>query len=86
VIGEVRGKGLMVGVEFVKDETQQDRTPNPEVLARLFEETKQRGLLIGKGGFYGNVARISPPLIASEADVAEAVGILRQGLKAIEAA
>ena len=49
VIGDVRGKGLMVGVEFVKDETQQDRTPNPEVLVRLFEETKKRGLLIGKG-------------------------------------
>jgi alanine-glyoxylate transaminase / (R)-3-amino-2-methylpropionate-pyruvate transaminase len=86
IVGDVRGKGLMLGVEFVKDETQQDRTPNPQALARLFEETKKRGLLIGKGGLYGNVARISPPLIASEADVAEAVDILRQGLTAIEAA
>jgi 4-aminobutyrate aminotransferase-like enzyme len=76
----------MLGVEFVKDETKQDRTPNPEALAKLFEETKKRGLLIGKGGLYGNVARISPPLIASEADVTEAVGILGEGLAAIGAA
>ena len=86
IVGDVRGLGLMLGVEFVKDETTQDRTPNPQALAQLFEETKKRGLLIGKGGLYGNVARISPPLIASEADVQEAVDILGQGLAAIEAA
>ena len=86
VIGEVRGMGLMLGVEFVKDETAHDRTPNPQVLARLFEETRTRGLLIGKGGLYGNVARISPPLIASAGDVEEAVKILDDGLAALEAA
>jgi 4-aminobutyrate aminotransferase-like enzyme len=85
VIGEVRGKGLMQGVEFVKDETAQDRTPNPQALSRLFEETRKRGLLIGKGGLYGNVARISPPLIVSEAEIDEALRILDEGLKAVEA-
>jgi 4-aminobutyrate aminotransferase-like enzyme len=83
VVGDVRGLGLMQGVEFVKDESAGDRTPNPQVLGRLFEETRKRGLLIGKGGLYGNVARISPPLIASAADVEEAVGILDQGLAAV---
>ncbi len=86
VVGDVRGMGLMQGVEFVKDETAQDRTPNPQALAKLFEETRKRGLLIGKGGLYGNVARISPPLIATEADVAEAVRILDEGLAASGAA
>jgi 4-aminobutyrate aminotransferase-like enzyme len=86
IVGDVRGLGLMQGVEFVADETAGDRTPNPQALARLFEETRKRGLLIGKGGLYGNVARISPPLIASPADVEEALGILDQGLAAIEAA
>ena len=76
----------MVGVEFVADETKQDRTPNPKALARLFEETKKRGLLIGKGGLYGNVARISPPLIATNDDVKEALSILDESLKAMEAA
>jgi len=86
IIGDVRGMGLMQGVEFVDDETAQDRTPNPKALARLFEETKTRGLLIGKGGLYGNVARIAPPLIASEDDVAEAVKILDESLRAMKAA
>jgi 4-aminobutyrate aminotransferase-like enzyme len=86
VVGDVRGMGLMQGVEFVKDETAQDRTPNPQVLARLFEETRKRGLLIGKGGLYGNVARISPPLVVSAGEVEEAVKILDQGLAAAEAA
>jgi 4-aminobutyrate aminotransferase-like enzyme len=86
IVGDVRGMGLMQGIEFVKDETARDRTPNPQALARLFEETRTRGLLIGKGGLHGNAARISPPLIATEADVAEAVRILDEGLAAMGAA
>jgi len=84
-IGDVRGMGLMQGVEFVKDETSQDRTPNPQALSRLFEETKKRGLLIGKGGLHGNIARISPPMIVNESEVAEAVKILDEGLAAMGA-
>ena len=75
-IGDVRGMGLMQGVELVADETVQDRTPAPEKAVRLFEETKKRGLLIGKGGLYGNVIRISPPLIVSAGEVDEALKIL----------
>ncbi len=86
VIGDVRGMGLMQGVEFVKDETAQDRTPNPQVLAKLFEETKKRGLLIGKGGLYGNVARISPALIVSAAEVDEALRVLEESMAALGAA
>jgi len=85
IVGDVRGMGLMQGVEFVKDETSQDRTPNPQALARLFEETKKRGLLIGKGGLYGNVARISPPLVVSPGEVEEALKILDEGLAALGA-
>jgi 4-aminobutyrate aminotransferase-like enzyme len=85
VVGEVRGMGLMQGVEFVKDETTGDRTPNPQVLARLMEETRKCGLLIGKGGLNGNVARISPPLIVNEAEVEEALRILDEGLRTSEA-
>src|SRR6185436_10371008 len=48
VIGDVRGKGLMQAIELVADELSGDRTPNPQATARLFEETKKRGLLIGK--------------------------------------
>lgn len=72
--------GLMQGVELVKDETAQDRTPNPEATAKLFEATKERGLLIGKGGLYGNVIRLSPPLNISNADVDEAIRLLDKSL------
>jgi 4-aminobutyrate aminotransferase-like enzyme len=84
-VGDVRGMGLMQGVEHVLDETKGDRTPNPQATARLFEETKKRGLLIGKGGLYGNVLRISPPLTVNAAEVDEAVGKLDESYGAIGA-
>jgi 4-aminobutyrate aminotransferase-like enzyme len=83
-MGEVRGMGLMQAVEFVKDEEAGDRTPDPQFVVQLFEETKKRGLLIGKGGLYGNVTRISPPLTVGADQVDEAVKILDQSLKALE--
>ena len=79
-IGDVRGMGLMLGLELVADETVQDRTPAPEKAVRLFEETKKRGLLIGKGGLYGNVIRISPPLVVSAGEVDDALKILDESL------
>jgi 4-aminobutyrate aminotransferase-like enzyme len=84
-IGDVRGMGLMQAMELVADETVKDRTPNPKAVLRLFEETKKRGLLIGKGGLYGNVVRISPPLTIREEEVDEALGILGESLAAMEA-
>ncbi len=80
VIGDVRGRGLMQAFEFVKDETAKDRTPNPEAVSRLFEETKKRGLLIGRGGLYNNTMRISPALNIGKADVEEALKIMDESL------
>jgi len=74
VIGDVRGKGLMQGLELVK--SRQSKEPSPEAANHLFEATREGGLLIGKGGMYGNVIRISPPLTATEEDVAVALEIL----------
>ena len=84
-IGEVRGKGLMQGVELVKDETASDRTPQPQATNALLEESRKRGLLIGKGGLYGNVLRIAPPLVVTAAEVDEALGALDESFTAIEA-
>jgi 4-aminobutyrate aminotransferase len=78
MIGEVRGKGLMQGVELVKD--QQSKEPAVEAVGFLFEQTRQRGLLIGKGGLYNNVLRIAPPLIATKDHVEEALEILDHAL------
>lgn len=55
IIGDVRGLGLMLGIELVKD--RKTKEPNPEAVLRVFEETKRRGVLIGKGGLYGNIIR-----------------------------
>jgi 4-aminobutyrate aminotransferase-like enzyme len=84
-IGEVRGKGLMIGVELVADESAGDRTPNPSAVARLFEEARRRGLLVGKGGLWGNVLRISPPLTVSDAEIDEALAIFRESFEAMGA-
>jgi alanine-glyoxylate transaminase / (R)-3-amino-2-methylpropionate-pyruvate transaminase len=82
-IGDVRGKGLMQAMEFVKDETAKDRTPNAAATQRFFEETKKRGLLIGRGGLYNNVLRVAPPLVVSRADVEEALRILDESFAAL---
>ncbi len=84
-IGDVRGMGLMQGIELVADETIKDRTPNPKAVLRLFEETKKRGLLVGKGGLYGNVIRISPPMVIRKEEIDEGLAILGESLKAMEA-
>jgi 4-aminobutyrate aminotransferase-like enzyme len=66
-IGEVRGMGLMIGVELVKDRTTKE--PDTETVKKLFEETRNLGLLIGKGGLYGNVLRITPALTITEEEI-----------------
>ncbi len=84
-IGDVRGKGLMLALELVADEAGGDRTPNPGAVARLFEETKKRRLLIGKGGLKGNCLRISPPLTAGASEIDEALRILGESFAAMGA-
>ncbi len=77
-IGEVRGMGLMQALELVAD--RHTREPSPRLTAALMEETKREGLLIGKGGLYGNVLRIAPPMLVTEAEVAEALEKLGRAL------
>lgn len=84
VIGDVRGMGLMQALELVVDETAGNRTHNPGAVVALFEETKKRGLLIGKGGLKGNIVRISPALNIGAAEVTEAIKILEDSFAAME--
>ena len=67
VIGDVRGRGLMMAVELVKD--RQTREPATEEMAKLFELTRKYGLVASKSGAYRNVLRICPPLCIQMSDV-----------------
>jgi alanine-glyoxylate transaminase/(R)-3-amino-2-methylpropionate-pyruvate transaminase len=80
-IGDVRGMGLMQGMEFVKD--RKTKEPYPEAVLKVFEETKKRGVLIGKGGLYGNVIRMGPPLIATKDHIDELAAALNEALAAV---
>ena len=84
MIGDVRGMGLMQAIELVVDETIQDRTPNPQAIKQVLEETRRRGLLIGTGGLYGNTIRIAPALNVGKDDIEEALRILNESFDAIE--
>jgi len=72
-IGDVRGKGLMVGIELVEDE---NNTPASKLTVDAIETCKDMGLLVGKGGFYGNVLRITPPMCVTEEDINFIVDVL----------
>jgi 4-aminobutyrate aminotransferase-like enzyme len=69
IMGDVRGHGLMIGVELVKD--PQTKEYAPAETTRFVDEMRKRGVLVGKGGRFGNVLRIQPPLIFSDDDTAE---------------
>ncbi|KAF5941048.1 hypothetical protein HYC85_022215 [Camellia sinensis] len=66
IIGDVRGRGLMLGVELVTD--HQLKTPAKVETMHVMEQMKDMGVLVGKGGFYGNVFRITPPLCFTKND------------------
>ncbi|GLH98939.1 aspartate aminotransferase family protein [Phytohabitans aurantiacus] len=82
IVAEVRGKGLMLAVEFVRPGTLE---PDAAVTTRVFEECKARGLLVGKGGLYGNALRMGPPLTLTEDEAREGLAILVDSIAAAAA-
>jgi len=82
VVGDVRGKGLMIGVELVAP----DGTPDQEAARLVLEETRARGLLVGKGGLHGNVIRLAPPMTLTDEETGEALDILRESIAAVQEA
>lgn len=78
LIGDVRGAGLMLGVELVRD--RETKEPAPTETASVLEAARELGVLFGKGGLYGNVLRIKPPMCITDDDADFAVGVLDRSL------
>jgi 4-aminobutyrate aminotransferase len=81
VVGDVRGKGLMVGIEFVEPGGM---TPSPAAAVKVLEETRRLGLLVGKGGLHNNVIRLAPPMTLTAEELDEALGILAEAIAAAD--
>ncbi len=84
LVGEVRGRGLMIGVELVAD--PETRTPAPEAAAAVVARLQQAGVLILAGGMYGNVLSITPPFVISAEQVDYALAALTSSLADVSAA
>lgn len=78
IIGDVRGMGLMQGIELVED--RKTRAPSPKGATRLMENAKKHGLLIGKGGHYGNVIRMAPSMLITKTEMDDAMKRLDRAL------
>ena len=74
VLGDVRGRGLVMGLEFVKD--KQSREPAPDVTLEVMLNGARHGLLLGRVGLHGNVVRIAPPLVVSEQEADVGIDII----------
>ncbi|MFI7601546.1 aspartate aminotransferase family protein [Actinoplanes sp. NPDC049681] len=82
IVGEVRGRGLMLAVEFVRPGTTE---PDATATLRVFDECRRGGLLVGKGGLYGNVLRMGPPLTLTEEEAREGLAILVDAIRKVDA-
>ena len=69
----------MIGIEIVSD--KESKNPDPVFFANVYEKTKNYGLLLGKGGRFGNVFRMQPPMCINEGDVAFALDVIERSLK-----
>jgi alanine-glyoxylate transaminase / (R)-3-amino-2-methylpropionate-pyruvate transaminase len=78
LIGDVRGKGLLLGIELVKDRTTKE--PAKEECAQVLENARDRGLLLGKGGLWAQTIRLAPPLCIARADADFLLDVLERSL------
>ena len=77
-LGDVRGLGLVMGMEFVKD--KKTKEPAPGLIKPLIVDCANHGLLIGSVGMYGNVMRVAPPLVIKKAEADESLAIMEDVL------
>ena len=77
-LGDVRGKGLVIGLEFVED--RERKTPASELTSKLLLKAGENGLLLGKVGLHGNVVRIAPPLVVTKEEAGMGIDIIDRTL------
>lgn len=80
VVGDVRGLGAMIGIEFIKDKSTKE--PNAEIVSKLVAYCAQHGLLIENAGTYGNVVRFLAPLVITDEQLEEGLRIMEAGIVA----
>ncbi|MEU5048719.1 aspartate aminotransferase family protein [Streptomyces sp. NPDC021096] len=80
VVREVRGRGLMIGIELV----EHDGSPSPRAASLALERAREQGLLVGKGGREGNTLRIAPPLSLTVAEAEEGAAALEEALRTVQ--
>ncbi len=81
-LGDVRGQGLVMGLELVKD--KQTKEPAPELIKLLIVDCANHGLLIGSVGMFGNVIRVAPPLVMTQAEADESLSIMAGALSRLK--
>lgn len=81
IIGDVRGRGLLLGAELVKDRTTKEYASQEAI--QFMDQCKERGLLLGKGGLYGNVIRVAPPINITDKDVDFILDVMDNAFAAI---
>ena len=81
-LGDVRGRGLVMGLEIVKDKTTKE--PAPELIHPIMDRCAAKGLLVGAVGIFGNVIRVAPPLVITEAEAQESCDIMEEVLLSLE--
>jgi 4-aminobutyrate aminotransferase len=81
-VGDLRGLGLMIGLEFVRRDAADARTPDPELAHRVIAAALERHLIVLSAGTWGQVVRLIPPLITTPQEVDRAVDILAESMAA----
>jgi len=80
-VGDVRGCGLVMGIEFVKDKRTKD--PAPELIRPMIDKCAENGLLVGSVGMYGNVIRVAPPLVITQQQADESLAVIERVLSSL---
>jgi 4-aminobutyrate aminotransferase-like enzyme len=75
-LGDVRGMGLVMGLEFVTD--KKTKEPAPQLIKTVIVDCANRGLLVGSVGMFGNVIRVAPPLVITKAEADASLDIMEE--------